>query len=413
MDLLIHDAKQIVTCSAKGKRYKAGKAQSGIGLIEDAHIYIRNGLIKFVGSELPPSLRKKKVRSIFAGGKVVMPGFIDSHTHLVFAGDRVNEYSMRTTGKTYEEIAKAGGGIINTVNAVREKTFRYLFDIARDRIHNFIRFGVTTLEAKSGYGLDTENELKILRVIRELNKYPFIEIFSTFLGAHAVPKDKTKEEYIEEILYEMIPRIALNKLADFIDVFCEKNYFSAEETEKILRQGMRFGLIPRFHTNQFHSIGGIDTAIRTKAIAVDHLETLNNEEIKKLKGSGIIACLLPGASYFLKMRYPPARELIDSSIPVAIATDFNPGSCMTENIQLMMSLAVHEMNMNIEEAVNAVTLNAAASLGVSDRLGSIEEGKQADLLIFDMPDYRHLFYHFGVNHLETVVKNGKAVSQVS
>jgi imidazolonepropionase len=409
MDLLIHDAKQIVTCSAKGKRYKAGKTQSDIGLIEDAHIYIRNGLIKFVGSELPPSLRKKKVRSIFAGGKVVMPGFIDSHTHLVFAGDRVNEYSMRIAGKTYEEIAKAGGGIINTVNAVREKTFRYLFDIARDRIHNFIRFGVTTLEAKSGYGLDTENELKILRVIRELNNYPFIEIFSTFLGAHAVPDDKTREEYIEEILYEMIPKIAVLKLADFIDVFCEKNYFSADETEKILLQGMRFGLVPRFHTNQFNSIGGIDVALRTKAIAVDHLETLSKKEIAKLKRGGIIACLLPGASYFLNMQYPPARELIDSSIPVAIATDFNPGSCMTENIQLIMSLAVHEMKMNIEEAINAVTINAAASLGASGRIGSIEEGKQADLLIFDMPDYRHLFYHFGANHLETVIKKGKVV----
>jgi imidazolonepropionase len=267
------------------------------------------------------------------------------------------------------------------------------------------------MEAKSGYGLDTANEIKILEVIYALNQASAVEVIPTFLGAHAVPKDISKEEYIDEILYEMIPVIAQKKLARFIDVFCEENYFTAAETEKILRQGIKFGLIPRFHTNQFHSIGGIGAALKTRAIAVDHLETLSSVEIASLKKGGTIACLLPGASYFLKMQYAPARELINNSVPVALATDFNPGSCMTENIQLIMSLAVHEMNMNIEEAINAVTINAAASLGISDRVGSIEVGKQADLLIFDMPDYRNLFYHFGVNPIATVVKKGRVIYQ--
>ncbi|MGA2668009.1 MAG: imidazolonepropionase [Ignavibacteria bacterium] len=411
MDLLIQNASQIVTCASKGKRFKAGKEQSDIGLIEDSHIYIRNGIIKYIGKDVPAKIVKSRIRKVYAGDMVVMPGFIDSHTHLVFAGDRTNEYSMRVAGKTYEEIAASGGGIINTVDAVRKSSKRELFELAMKRIKNFVRFGVTTMEAKSGYGLDTENEIKMLEVIYALRKTCAVEIFPSFLGAHAVPKDRTKEEYIEEILYEMLPRIAKHKLAEFIDVFCEKNYFTAEETEKILRQGIKFGLIPRFHTNQFHSIGGIDVALKTKAIAVDHLETLNKEEIAKLKGAGIIACLLPGASYFLKMQYPPARELIDNSVPVALATDFNPGTCMTENIQFIMSLAVHEMNMNIEEAINAVTVNAAASLGISGRVGSIEVGKQADLVVLDMPDYRHLFYHLGINPVVNVIKKGKVIYQ--
>jgi imidazolonepropionase len=342
-----------------------------------------------------------------------MPGFIDSHTHVVFAGDRANEYRMRLEGKTYEEIAQAGGGIVNTVSSVRKTPKAKLIGLAEQRIWNSISFGVTTLEAKSGYGLDTKNEIKMLEVISDLNKHMPIDILPTFLGAHAFPKEMSRRDYFDMILYEMIPIVAKRKLARFIDVFCEKNYFTPEETNEIFEQGIRFGLIPKLHTNQFYSVGGIETAVRNKAISVDHLEVMTDDEVSALKRTGIVACVLPGVSYFLNIPYAPARKLIENDIPVAIATDFNPGSCMTENIQLIMSFAAQTapggMKMSINEIINAVTVNAAASLGISDTAGSIEVGKQADLLIFDMPSYEHLIYHFGMNQLESVIKKGEMI----
>ncbi|RPI16319.1 MAG: imidazolonepropionase [Ignavibacteriae bacterium] len=409
-NILIENAKQILTCSPEGTRFKSGKAQSEIGLLENSSIYIENGKIKWVGKKLPADLLKKNVKKINAKNKVVMPGFIDSHTHLVFAGDRANEYAMRLAGKTYEEIANAGGGIVNTVDAVRKCSKEKLKELAKKRIDNFISFGVTTMEAKSGYGLDVKNEIKMLEVINELNDELPVDIIPAFLGAHAIPKDKTKEEYLDIILYEMIPQIAKRKLAFFIDVFCEMYYFSAEETDKIFKQAISFGLVPKLHTNQFYSIGGIETAIANKASSVDHLEVMKESEVQQLKDTGIVACVLPGVSYFLNIQYAPARRFIENDVPVAIATDFNPGSCMTENIQLLMSLAAHKMEMKPEEIINAVTINAAAALCISDRAGSIEVGKQGDVVIFDMPDYNNLLYHFGVNCVESVIKNGKVIN---
>jgi len=407
MNLLIENAGQIVTCHTHGARFKAGRHQSQIGLVENSSIYIENGIIKWIGKKLPSSIIKKKnLKLIVAGNKTILPGFVDSHTHLVFAGDRADEYSMRIKGATYEEIAKAGGGILSTVKAVRKASKTELKKLALKRINSSIGFGVTTIEAKSGYGLDTKNEIKMLEVINEIKKEIPVDIFATFLGAHAFPKDKPREEYIDEILYEMIPQIAKRRLAGFIDAFCEKNYFTAKETEKIFRQGMKFGLIPKLHTNQFYSVGGIQTAIKCRAISVDHLEVMKNSDINALKGSGIIAALLPAVSYFINIPYAPARKLIDNKIPVALATDFNPGSSMTENIQLVMSLAVHKLKMSIEETINAVTINGAAALGFSDRTGSIEIGKQGDLLIFDTGNYMDILYHFGVNQLEKVIKKG-------
>lgn len=409
MKLLIENARQIVTCRTNGKKFRTGKHQSEIGLIENAGIYAENGIIKWIGKKLPSKIKKSSLQKIDARGKVIFPGFVDSHTHLVFAGDRANEYAMRMEGKTYEEIAQAGGGIINTVSAVRKTPKAKLKSLAKQRVWNSISSGVTTLEAKSGYGLDTENEIKMLEVINELNREMPIEIYSTFLGAHAFPKNTSRKDYIEMILYEMIPQIAKRKLASFIDAFCEKNYYTPQETNRIFEQGVKFGFIPKLHTNQFHSVGGIQTAIKNKAISVDHLEVMTDKEINLLKNKNIVACVLPGVSYFLNIPYAPARKLIDNNIPVAIATDFNPGSCMTENVQLVMSLAAQKMNMNLNEIINAVTVNAAASLGISDKAGSIEVGKHADLLIFDMPSYEHLFYHFGVNQLESVIKNGEMI----
>ncbi len=414
MKLLIENAKQIITCRTNGRKFNSGKFQSGIGLLENSSIYSENGIIKWIGKasdvrNKKSEFRSSSVQTIDARGKVVMPGFIDSHTHLVFAGDRANEFAMRMEGKTYEQIAQAGGGIVNTVSAVRKTSKAELKALAKKRLWNAISFGVTSIEAKSGYGLDTKNEIKMLEAINELDKEMPVDVYATFLGAHAFPKNISRKDYIDLILYEMIPMIAKHRLADFIDVFCEKNYYTPEETSKIFEQGAKFGLIPKLHTNQFHSARGIETAVKNKAISVDHLEVMTDKEIAMLKNKNIIACVLPGVSYFLNIPYAPARKFIDNNIPVALATDFNPGSCMTENIQLIMSLAAQNLKMSVNEIINAVTVNAAASLGISDKAGSIEVGKQADLLIFDMPSYEHLIYHFGVNQLESVIKRGEMI----
>lgn len=409
MSLLIENAQQIITCHTRGHRVKSGKFQSELGVIENASVYSEKGTIKWIGKTVPAAIKRSAKKKIDGKNKIVMPGFVDSHTHLVFAGDRANEFSMRIQGRTYEEIAKAGGGIISTVKAVRKASKQELKKLAIERINSSIRFGVTTIEAKSGYGLDSANELKMLEVINELKKEIPIEIFATFLGAHAFPKDKTKEEYIEEILYEIIPQVAKRKLAVFIDAFCEKNYFSVKETESILQQGIKFGLIPKLHVNQFYSIGGIKAAVNSNAISVDHLEVMSPKDFTALKESKTIACLMPTVSYFLDIPYAPARKLINNNIPVALATDFNPGSAMTENIQLVMSMAVQMLKMNIEETINAVTINGAAALGISHRTGSIEPGKQADMLIFDVPDYKQILYHFGVNLIDKVIRSGKVI----
>lgn len=409
MSLLIENASQILTCHTRGHLFKSGKHQSELGVIKNASVYTEKGVIKWIGKAIPASIRRNAKKKIDGRGKIVLPGFVDSHTHLVFAGDRANEFSMRINGSTYEEIAKAGGGIISTVKAVRKSTKAELKKLALERIRSSMGFGVTTIEAKSGYGLDFANEIKMLEVINELRKEIPIEIFATFLGAHAYPKDRTKEEYLDEILYEMIPYVAKNNLAKFIDAFCEKNYFSVADTNKIFKQGRAFGLIPKLHVNQFYSIGGIKAAVQNKAISVDHLEVMKPNDITALKKSNTIAALLPTVSYFLDIPYAPARKIIEANIPVALATDFNPGSAMSENIQLVMSMAVQMLKMNIEETINAVTINGAASLGISHKTGSIETGKQADMLLFDVPDYKQLLYHFGVNALSTVIKKGKIV----
>ena len=412
MSYLIKDITNLVTCKNKNGFPGKGKLQSEIGLIKKGNVFIEKGKIEFVGdyNSLKKYLkgRKNNYKVIEGKNKTVMPGFVDSHTHLVFAGSRENEYEMRICGKSYEEIAKAGGGISATVNAVRKESKNNLFKLAEIRLKNFIKYGTTTLEAKSGYGLNFKNEIKILEVINELNrKNRFgVDIIPTFLGAHSIPKDMSKDDYIDMICFELIPFIAQKKLAIFQDVFCEKNYFSVKETERILSTGSKFGLIPKLHSDQFNSIGGVDVAIKLKAISIDHLEVLKSKDIKKLKNKNIIATLLPGASYFLDVAYQPARELISNNVPVALATDFNPGSCMTENLQIIMSLASVKLKMTAEEILNAVTINAAYALFLQNKIGSIEKGKQADLLIFDFPSYKDLLYHFAVNQIETVFKKG-------
>jgi len=423
MAILIKDIKQLITCKNKAKFPKSGKKQSDIGMIENANIFSENDKIAFIGnnSDLKKFLAENKSESydvIDGSKKIIMPGFIDSHTHFVFAGSRENEYEMRLAGKTYQEIAETGGGILSTVSEVRNTSKIKLKEIASERLKKFVRYGTTTIEGKSGYGLDIGNETKILEILNELNyENEFnLDIIPTFLGAHSIPPEKAKQEYITEICINMIPLIAKRNLAKFIDIFVEENYFDNKDAEKIFSIGERFGMVPKLHTDQFNSMGGIDVAIKFKAASVDHLEILKQKDIirlaafnKNIKNRKIIATLLPGVSYFLNIQYPPARELIKNNIPVAIATDFNPGSCMTENLQIVMSLASLKLKMNAEEIINAVTINAAFALNMENKVGSIEMGKQADLLIFDMPSYQYLIYNFAVNNLETVIKKGKIV----
>jgi len=416
MDILIKNITSLVTCRDLNGIPKSGGSQSQIGLIKNTNIFIEGEEIVFVGNsknllQFLKTGKKKNYNEIDAKNKTVLPGFVDSHTHFVFAGSRADEYEMRIAGSTYLDIAKSGGGIVATVDAVRKTSKSVLKNIAEKHLKNFIEHGTTTVECKTGYGLNTDNEIKMLEVINSLktkNNYG-LDIIPTFLGAHSIPKEISKEKYINKICYEMIPIIARRKLARFIDVFCEKGYYSVEETERILSMGSKFGIIPKIHTDQFNSIGGIGVALKVKAISVDHLEALTISDIKRLQYKTIIATLVPGASYFLDMQYPPANEIIDNNIPVALATDFNPGSCMTENMQVIMSLASVKMKMTAEEILNAVTINAAYAVYMQDIVGSIEVGKQADILIFDFPNYRDLIYHFGINQIEKVVKKGKIV----
>ena len=413
--ILLKNISNLVTCANPEGKAKRGKTQGDIYNIKNGFLLF-NGTIKYSGNEL--GLRKYlkenkiiKYKEIDCTGKTVMPGFVDSHTHLVHAGSRANEYEMKIQGKSYEEIAKAGGGIANTVKAVRKSSKSELKKISEKRLHNFIKYGTTTLEAKSGYGLDVKNEIKLLEVINELskkNKYG-ADILPTFLGAHSIPPGISKKDYINIVCYEMVPLVAKKRLAVFIDIFCEKGYFDAQDTERILSQGAKFGMIPKVHTDQFYSIGGITVARRVNAISVDHLEVLNSKGINQLKDTNIIATLLPGCSYFLNMVYPPARKLIENAVPVALATDFNPGSCNTENIQMIMSLASLKMKMSAEEIINAVTINGAFALNIQNKTGSLTPGKLSDILVFDFPDYKDLIYHFGVNQLVKVFKKGKSI----
>jgi imidazolonepropionase len=413
--ILLKNISNLVTCANPEGKAKRGKTQADIYLVEKGCLLFTDKIL-YAGNAagFKNYLKNNKVKNfkeIDCTGKTVMPGFVDSHTHLVFAGSRADEYEMKIEGKSYEEIAKAGGGIASTVKAVRKTSTSELKKISEKRLYNFIRHGTTTLEAKSGYGLDTKTEIKMLEVINELsdeNKYG-ADILPTFLGAHSIPAGISKKDYVDLVCYEMLPQVAKRKLAKFIDIFCEKGYFDKGDTERILSAGASYGLIPKVHTDQFYSIGGVDVAKKVKAISVDHLEVLNTGGIKTLKGTDIVATLLPGCSYFLNMVYPPARKIIENGIPVALATDFNPGSCMTENMQMIMSLASLKMKMTAEEIINAVTINGAYALFIQDKTGNLKAGKQADLLVFDFQSYKDLIYHFGVNQLERVFIKGKSV----
>ncbi|MBF0279019.1 MAG: imidazolonepropionase [SAR324 cluster bacterium] len=404
--LLIKNASQVVSPQAQVFR---GKELGNLIVERDASIHIENGSIRAVGPfpELETAITNETT-IIDAGGRVVMPGFVDSHSHLVFGGNRANEFAERCRGVSYEEIARRGGGIASTVKAIHQSPKEAIKKQAHLNLRRALNQGITTMEIKSGYGLSKETEIKLLEIITELKEEQPIELTATFLGAHAVPKGKNKTEYISEVL-EMMPDAS--KYAQFCDVFCEEGYFSAEESKMILEAGKKAGMLPKMHVNQFHEIGGIQAAIEVGAVSADHLEVMNEQGIDLLAQTDIACTFLPGVSFFLNIPYAPARKMIDAGCIPALATDFNPGSSMTLSMQLLISMACTQMQVSVEEAICASTQNGALALQKS-RVGCLLPGWQADLLILDTDNYRNMAYFFGENHIAAVIKKGKLVAQL-
>jgi len=412
MRTLLSNLAQIVSVSTNGKNYKRGSEMKSLGVIHDHSILIEDDLILDL---IPDSSVFKYTydQKIDAADKIILPGLIECHTHSVFAGSRADEFNLKLNGTSYEDIAKQGGGILKTVNAVRNSTIPELIQLTKERINRFISQGVTTLEIKSGYGLNFENESKILEVINILDEESDIDLIPTFLGAHTIPQEfkSEKEKYIELIIEKMIPFIAKNKLAIFCDVFCESTAFTAEETEIIFRAATKHGLKLKLHTEQFNTIGGVAVALKNNAVSVDHLEVLSVDALESLCNSNIVCDLLPGVSFFLDYQYAPARRLIDGDAIVALATDFNPGSSHILNISLIMGLAAIKMKMSAEEIISAYTINAAKSVCLEQKTGSIEIGKSADFAVFHTTTYEDLIYNIGLNLCCMTIKNGKVIYQ--
>jgi len=412
MKTLLFNPSTIVTVNTSGKNFKRGKELSDIGCVYDHSIILEDDLIK----DIPPtqSVNKNNFEEIIdVSGKTVLPGLVECHTHTAFAGSRADEFRQKLLGIGYEEIAKKGGGINTTVKAVRSSSFEELVNIIRPRIENFISQGITTLEIKSGYGLNFENERKLLQVINFLNEIYTIEIVPTFLGAHTFPiefKDN-HEAYVDEIINKMIPHFAEQKLAEFCDGYCEATAFSAEEIDQIFIAAEENGLKLKLHTEQFNEIGGLDVALKHKAVSVDHLEVIKDQDIAKLDNSNTVAVLLPGVSFFLNHTYAPARKLIEQNAIVALATDYNPGSSHISSLSFIMSLAALKMEMTIEETISAVTINSAKALCREKNIGSIEIGKKADFSVFATSDYADIIYSIGSNLNCTTIKNGKVIYQ--
>jgi len=410
MNKLLYNPSQLLTLDTHGKNVKRGTDLSEIDLLHDHSIVINDNLI----ADIIPnsSLNKNKFdRVIDVTGKTVLPGLVECHTHSVFTGSRADEFRQKLAGADYEKIAESGGGINSTVRSVRQSSFEEIIETVKPRIENFISQGITTLEIKSGYGLDFENEIKLLQVINYLDEIYPIEIISTFLGAHTFPQEHktTRDEYIDEIINKMLPHIAAQKLAKFCDGFCESTAFTADEIDLIFARAKELGLKLKLHTEQFNSVGGLDIALKHNAVSVDHLEVLQDDGITKLGKADTVSVLLPGVSFFLKYQYAPARKLIENNAIIALATDFNPGSSYISSLSLIMSLAALNMRMAIEETINAVTINAAAALRMNDKIGSIEIGKRADFSIFDTEEYADIVYDIGRNLNCKTIKNGEII----
>jgi len=408
--LAVLHASQLVTLNGP-KRPRVGTELSALGIIHNGGMLIRDRKIEKVGpsDEIEKNIRDEEI--LDAGGRVVMPGFVDAHTHLVFAGNRLDDFERRARGETYEQIAKAGGGIWSTVQKTRAASELDLLALAKKHANWFLRCGTTTVEAKSGYGLTIEGELKILRVMRQLKEDVPLEIVPTFLGAHAVPQELSPDEYLDVVVTEMLPRVTAEKLAEFCDVFCERGYFNIDQSRKILSAAKKLGLSLRGHVDQLTNSGGAKLMAEMGATTADHLEQTDEQGIAALKKATVQPVLLPGSVYALgSSRYPRAREMIEAGLAIVLATDFNPGSSPTPSMPMVLSLACTQMKMSPAEAITASTLNAAYSLNRGDKIGSLEPGKLANFAIFDFEDYRELAYWFGVPQTHSVYVRGKCVS---
>ncbi len=411
IDLLLLGAGQLITCRSAGKGPRRGKALSDPGLVNKGAVAVKDGKIFAAGSEedVESAVGKMGVsKTLDAGGRTVMPGWVDPHTHAVFSGYRSDEYEARIRGDSYLEIESGGGGIKRSVAGVRSMDEERLFEVSRRRLLRILEEGVTTIEIKSGYGLDLETELKMLRVISRLGKETPLDVVATFMGAHQKPAGSEKGgRYLDVLINEMIPAVAGTGLAEFMDVFCEKGVFDVGETRSILEAGRRAGFMLKVHADEIFAIGGTELAVEMGAVSVEHLTKVTSGGIEKLAGSGTVAVLLPCTSLGLASReFAPARKLIDSGAAVALATDFNPGSAPSGSMPLAVALASSQMGMLPSEAIVAATLNAAYAIGRGDEVGSLEKGKKADIVIYDVEDYREIPSRAGFNHAVLVVKEG-------
>ncbi len=413
--LLITGASQLLTVRGSGLR--RGASLSNLGLIEDGAVLVRDGLIAAVGTraEVEGLPEARAAEKLDLGGRVALPGFVDSHTHLIHAASRAEEYELKIAGASYEEIARKGGGILNSVEKLRAATAEALKKRAAAALKQFAAYGTTTVEAKSGYGLDVASELKILRLHKELAAEQPLEIVSTFLGAHVVPAEyrgKTggAERYIQLIEQNLLPEIGESRLAEFCDVFCDRGAFSVAQSKRVLQAGRQWGLAPRLHAEQLSRTGATRLAILMRAASCDHLEQVNKSDIQALGKSETVATLLPGCDFHLGVKhYAPARALIAAGAIVALATDYNPGTSPTVSMPMILSLACTQLRMRPAEAITAATINAAYSLRREKRIGSLEVGKQADIAVFEVADYREIPYYFGVNRCWMTVKRGRVI----
>lgn len=409
--LIINSSELIAPRSDAGKPLR-GKKQKELDVIKNGAVLIVNGRIADFGKtkELVEKYRNSSI--IDACGKVVMPGFVDPHTHLVFAGERAEEFLMRLRGEDYLEVLKSGGGILSTVSATRKTSINDLYELCYKRIKKIISYGTLALEIKSGYGLNLEDELKILNVISQLKENIDIPIKSTLLAAHAVPPEFSgrKKAYIDFICEEIIPHVSKMESVDFIDAFCEKNVFNVKECQKILYTGKQYGLKPKLHTDEFNSIGGVSLGLKLNAISLDHLASSKIGELKKLSNSSVIGVILPGTHFGLKScKSNYARNIIDNNVPLAIGTDFNPGTCMCYSMQAMIELSVLKLDLLIEEAINAATVNASFAVCMQDEVGSLEKGRRGNFIFLDINNYKEIPYIWGTNKVSKVVIYGKEV----
>lgn len=393
----------------QGRAAKKGPEQGAIQMLKNAWVLVEDGVIAQVGTGAAPEVEDAKV--VDAEGNLVTPGLVDAHTHLIFGGWRQNELGMKLHGKTYLEIQNAGGGIQSTTNATRQATAEELTNKAAKALDEMMGFGVTICEAKSGYGLATEHELKALQVIKDLNDRHPMDIVATFMGAHLVPAEykQNREEYIRLVCEEMMPAVKEQGIAKFCDVFCEADTFTVEESRQVLEAGLKYGLRPKIHADEIEAIGGSQLAGEIGAISAEHLIVCPPEGIASMAKGGVIACLLPATSFNLGAVFAPARDMIRAGVPVAMATDFNPGSCPCLNLQFVINLGCLKYKLTPEEVLTAVTLNGAAAIDMADKVGSVEVGKQGDLVIWDAPDLDYICYRVGSNLAKTVIKRGELV----